>query len=164
MTETSLLIEETLLQQLDALAQQYDFARDQVVEWALRAFVADHALPDGSRDQRAIDQGDIFWVDLADSGIPHPHVVIQDDAINHSRVDTVVICALTSAQKRASLPGNVQLDAGEANLPKQSVVEVSKVSSIKKIRLGDYIGTLSAQRVQQILAGMRFVQTSYFAR
>lgn len=165
MTETSFLIEEVLLQHLDALARQLDLTRDQVIERALQAFVAIHAPPDSSRDQRVINQGDIFWVadlDSVESDIPHPYVVIQDDAINHSRVDTVVVCALTSAQKRASLPGNVLLDAGEANLPKQSVVEVSKVSSIKQTLLGDYIGSLSAQRVQQILAGMRFLQASFF--
>jgi mRNA interferase MazF len=53
---------------------------------------------------------------------------------------------------------------GEANLPKQSVVEVSKVSTVEKTQLGEYIGSLTEQRTYQILAGMRFLQRSFFTR
>lgn len=118
---------------------------------------------------RVINQGDIYWAqfdnaDGLEAGIPHPYVVVQDNLFNHSRVHTVIVCALTSNLKRAGLPGNVLLESGEANLPRQSVVEVSKVSSIDKAQLGDYIGTLSEARVNQILAGMRFLQTSFFPR
>lgn len=49
-----------------------------------------------------------------------------------------MVCALTSNIKRANTPGNVLLETGEANLPRQSVVEVSKVSTVDKIQLGEY--------------------------
>lgn len=116
----------------------------------------------------SINQGDVYWIQSADTDeselgrYPHPYVVIQDDVINHSRINTVVVCALTSNLKRANTPGNVFLDVGEANLPRQSVVEVSKVSTINKTQLGAYIGALSAERIKQILAGMRFLHKSYF--
>jgi mRNA interferase MazF len=110
-----------------------------------------------------IKRGDIFWASPdhqsgSEPGIAHPHVVIQDDAINNSRINTVVVCALTTNAKQFNSPGNVLLDAGEANLPKQSTVVVSQVSTVEKIKLGAYIGTLSEQRVAQILSGMRFLQ------
>ncbi|NTU75070.1 MAG: type II toxin-antitoxin system PemK/MazF family toxin [Anaerolineaceae bacterium] len=110
-----------------------------------------------------VNQGDVFWValeepDRSEPGITHPHVVIQDTVINHSRIQTVVVCALTTNLKRANSPGNVLLEAGEANLPKQSIVVVSQVSTVDKSQLGEYIGTLSEERVRQILAGMRFLQ------
>jgi len=113
-----------------------------------------------------INQGDIYWVELengdeGESGIPHPYVVVQENVFNHSRIHTVVVCALTSNLKRVSLPGNVLLEVGEGDLPRQSVVEVSKVSSIAKTQLGQYIGTLSQARVQQILAGIRFLQSTF---
>ena len=111
-----------------------------------------------------INQGDVYWVQLDESDIPHPHVVVQEDVFNHSRIHSVVVCALTTNMKRVSMPGNVLLDVGEANLPKQSVVEVSKVSAVEKAQLGEYVGSLSQQRVQQILAGMRFLQSSFFAK
>jgi len=113
-----------------------------------------------------INQGDIYWVQLeglsgSEQGIRHPHVVIQDNVFNHSRINTVVACALTSNLKRANTPGNVLLEVGEANLSRQSVVEVSKVSTVVKTQLGEYIGSLTERRINQILAGMRFLQLSF---
>jgi mRNA interferase MazF len=116
-----------------------------------------------------IHRGDVFWIAPDDSRGPapsyaHPHVVVQDDVFNHSRITTVVVCALTSNLHRASEPGNVLLDVGEANLPEHSVVVVSQISSVDKARLGERIGTLSDARVEQILAGLRFQQVSFFER
>ena len=116
-----------------------------------------------------IDRGDVFWIERDDSRGPapsyaHPHVVVQDDVFNHSRITTVVVCALTSNLHRANEPGNVLLDVGEGNLPEQSVVVVSQISSVDKARLGERIGSLSDARVEQILAGLRFQQVSFFAR
>lgn len=84
-----------------------------------------------------ISQGDVFWVDLgvpsgSELGFRRPHVVIQNNLFNQSRVSTVVICALTSNLKRASAPGNVQLFTGEANLPKPGVVNVSQLFTVDK--------------------------------
>lgn len=116
-----------------------------------------------------ISQGELFWLATAEEGgslpaVPHPYVVVQDDALNHSRLTTVVVCALTSNLKRATEPGNVLLDQDEGSLPKPSVVVVSQVSSVERAQLGERIGALSRQRVEQILAGMRFQQASFFSR
>jgi len=91
-------------------------------------------------------------------------VVVQEDVFNHSRVTTVIVCALTSNLRRATEPGNVLLDVGEGDLAHQSVVVVSQISSIDKARLGQRIGSLSEARVEQILAGLRFQQRSFFER
>jgi mRNA interferase MazF len=92
-----------------------------------------------------IKQGNIYWLHTTKSGElptgpPHPYVVIQDDVINRSRVHTVVVCALTSNRNRANEPGNVLLDVGEANLPRQSVVVVSQVETVDKTELGSISG------------------------
>jgi len=120
-------------------------------------------------NKREINQGDIYWVQLPDQsglepGYPHPHVVIQENVINHSRINTVVVCALTSNKKRANLPGNVLLETGEANLSRQSIVVVSRISTVDKTQLGEYIGTLTQERVNQILAGLKFLHLSFFDR
>src|SRR3954463_15748960 len=124
------------------------------------------AEPTDTRSAR-INRGDVFWIGPDDSRGPapsysHPHVVVQDDVFNHSRITTVVVCALTSNLRRANEPGNVLLEVGEGNLPEQSVVVVSQISSVDKARLGEWIGTLSDARVEQILAGLRFQQVSFF--
>jgi mRNA interferase MazF len=117
-------------------------------------------------DPARIDRGDLFWIEpsAADDVVtqPHPHVVVQDDVFNHSRISTVVVCALTTNLQRATEPGNVLLDLGEGNLPRQSVVVVSQISSVERARLGPRIGSLSPSRVEQILAGLRFQQASFF--
>lgn len=113
-----------------------------------------------------IAQGDVFWLPPdpargAVPGAPHPHVVIQDDLFNRSRIATVVVCALSTHPARAAEPGNVALEPGEGGLPRRSTVVVSQISCVYKARLGERIGALSPQRVEQILAGLRFVEAAF---
>lgn len=107
----------------------------------------------------SIRQGDVFWItpnetNGVESDHPHPHAVIQVNAQNK-----VTVCALTTNLKRAKDPGNVLLDEDEAGLSKQSVIVASKVSIVDTTQLGEFIGTLTEQRIQQVLAGIRFLQT-----
>lgn len=109
-----------------------------------------------------IEQGDVFWVDLGDPsgsgpGYRHPHVVIQNNLFNRSRINTVVVCVITSNLKRAQAPGNVLLKKGEADLPKPSVVNVSQIFTVDKSELVEKIGALSPQSVRQILDGIRLL-------
>ncbi len=109
-----------------------------------------------------INQGDVFWVDLGDPigsapAYQHPHVVIQNNLFNQSRISTLHVCALSSNVKRAHAPGNVLLDAKEAHLRKRSVVVVSQIFTIDKSQLGEHIGTLSRRRVRQILDGVKLL-------
>lgn len=109
-----------------------------------------------------INQGDIYWVDLgepsgSEPGYKHPHVVIQNNLFNRSQIQTVIVLALTSNLKRADAPGNILVEKGEANLPKQSVVNVSQVFTVDKSQLDEYIGTLSSKRVREILSGIKLV-------
>jgi mRNA interferase MazF len=109
-----------------------------------------------------INQGDIFWIELGEPsgsgpGYRHPHVVIQNNIFNRSRINTVVVCALTSNLQRAAAPGNVLLEPGEADLPKQSVVVVSQLFTVDKSQLSEHIGTLSKRRVRETLDGMKLL-------
>jgi mRNA interferase MazF len=106
-----------------------------------------------------VKQGDIFWISPNEenqiaSDFTHPHVIVRDDTPN-----TIIVCTLTTNLKRAKAPGNVLLEEGESNLPKQSVAVVSQVSTVSKSQLGEYIGTLSGERIHQVLAGIKFLQT-----
>jgi len=86
---------------------------------------------------------------------------VQEDVFNHSRISTVVVCALSSNLRKASEPGNVLLELREGGLERQSVVIASQISCLYKARLGAYIGALTQERVDQIVAGLRFVQRSF---
>ena len=109
-----------------------------------------------------VNQGDVFWVDLgllsgSEPSYCYPNVVIQNNVFNRSRIQTVVVCVLTSDVKRAKSPGNVLLDKDEANLPKQSVVNISQVFTMNKSDLVERIGSLSRRRVFEILEGIHLL-------
>ncbi len=109
-----------------------------------------------------INQGDIFWIDLdepdgSEPGYSHPNVIIQNNMFNQSGLNTTMVCTLTSNLKRADIPGNILLEPGEGNLPKQSVAVVSQIFTVDKRQLGEYIGTLSKRRVRQILEALQLL-------
>lgn len=111
-----------------------------------------------------IKRGSIYWVPVQDDTgkkreIIHPHVVIQDTIINQSRIDTIAVCGISTNMKLIKEPGNILLEKGEANLEKQSIIVVSQISTAKKDNLGEYIGTLSEERVNQLFAGMKFIHS-----
>ena len=109
-----------------------------------------------------INQGDIYWIELdepegSEPGYKHPHVIVQNNLFNSSKIKTVLVCPLTTNLKRASAPGNVRLDKEESGLPKESVVNVSQVFTVDKTQLDEYVGTLSSKRMTEILAGIKLV-------
>jgi mRNA interferase MazF len=109
-----------------------------------------------------IKQGDIYWIDLgepigSEPAYIRPYVVIQNDLLNSSQIRTVIVCALTSNLRRAKAIGNVLLELGEANLDRQSVVNVSQIFTVDKALLTEKIGKLSQERIRQILAGLAIV-------
>lgn len=109
-----------------------------------------------------IKQGDIYWIDFgiprgSELGYRHPHVVIQNNVFNASRLKTIVVCALTSNIKWAESPGNVLLKKGEGNLPKDSVVNITQIETVDKSFLAEKIGTLSPSRIKQIIDGIRLL-------
>lgn len=93
----------------------------------------------------------------SEPGYRHPHVVIQNNIFNESKINTVVVCALTSNIKRASAPGNVLLKKGEGNLPKDSAVNISQIITVNKSDLVEKIGSLSPSKVKQIIEGVKLL-------
>jgi len=109
-----------------------------------------------------IRQGDLFWVDLgepggSEPGFRHPYVVLQSNVFNESRLNTVVLCALTSNVRRAKAPGNVLLPKGEGNLPKDSVVNITQIITVDKSDLVEKMGSLSPTRINQIIEGVKLL-------
>lgn len=109
-----------------------------------------------------ISQGDVYWVELgrpsgSAPGYRHPHVVIQNNVFNRSRIGTVVVCSLTSNLALGAAPGNVTLRKGEAGLPKRSVINISQIFTVDKTDLVKRIGVLSSRRMLEVLAGVRLL-------
>jgi len=109
-----------------------------------------------------ISQGEIWWADLpapAGSGPAsrRPVVVVQGDALNRSRLATVVCVPLISNLKWADAPGNALLPARTTGLPKDSVANVSQVVTLDKALLTERAGKLSRAKLESLLAGLDVV-------
>ncbi len=109
-----------------------------------------------------IRNGSIYWVDFSPGKGSEPlgkrpGLVIQNDILNDSRLNTVIVVAITSTLKFGELPGNVILKKGEANLPKKCVVNATQLKSVDKISLREKIGSLSKKRMNEIYQGLRLI-------
>jgi mRNA interferase MazF len=110
----------------------------------------------------AVSQGDVWWAELAaprgsEPGYRRPVVVVQGDALNRSRIATVVCVALTSNLGWADAPGNVALGEPVTGLPKPSVANVSQVITLDRSDLAERAGHLPAAKLRLILAGVDVV-------
>jgi len=107
-------------------------------------------------------QGDVFWASLSpktgsEPAYKRPVVVVQRDSINRSKFRTVVVIPLTKQTKHVALPGNVLLPKGEANLPRPSLARGTHVMVVDRSRLIEKIGTLSQQRINEIVHSIIWV-------
>ena len=106
-----------------------------------------------------VSQGEIWWADLpapagSGPGFRRPVVVVQGDALNRSRIATVVCVPLTSNLKWALAPGNVHLPARLTGLPKESVANVSQIVSVDKDLLTARVGKLPRSKLELLLSGI----------
>ena len=106
-----------------------------------------------------IAQGDIWWADLGEprgsaAGYRRPVVVVQGDALNRSRVGTVVCVPLTSNLKWGRAPGNVLLSAAATRLPKDSVANVSLIVALDKRQLVERVGKIPRRQLEVVLSGI----------
>ena len=109
-----------------------------------------------------IRKGSIYWVDFSPGKGSEPigrrpGLVIQNDILNDSNLNTVIMLAITATMKFGELPGNVVLKKGEANVPKKCVINVTQIKSVDKKSIKEKIGTLSKQKVDEVHAGLKLV-------
>ena len=109
-----------------------------------------------------IAQGEIWWADLpaptgSGPGFRRPVAVVQGDALNRSRLATVVCIPLTSNLGWAEAPGNVLLTARVTGLPKDSVANSSQIVVLDKTDLTDQVGKLSRAKLELLLSGIDVV-------
>jgi mRNA interferase MazF len=83
--------------------------------------------------------------------------VVQCDALNRSRIGTVVCVPLTSNMKWAEAPGNVVLTAAMTGLPKSSVANVSLIVAMDKEQLAERVGKLARRQLELLFAGIDVV-------
>ena len=109
-----------------------------------------------------IPQGEMWWADLpatagSGPGLRRPVIVVQGDALNRSRLATVVCVPLTSNLRWADAPGNVLLTARTTGLSKDSVTNASQIVALDKTLLTERVGRISRAKIDLMLSGIDVV-------
>ena len=110
--------------------------------------------------EMVIHQGEVYWVSFSEGrGLEpwgrRPALILQHGRFNRSRLNTAVVVAITSNLRYATLPGNVRLWRGEANLPKPCVVNVTQIQTINRAYLREKIGTLPRDLLRRVWEGVQ---------
>ena len=106
-----------------------------------------------------ISQGEIWWADLpaptgSGPGFRRPVVVVQGDALNQSRIATVVCVPVTSNLRWSTAPGNLPLPSRLTGLAKDSVANVSQIIALDKELLTERTGKLPRAKLELLLSGL----------
>ena len=109
-----------------------------------------------------IRRGEIYWADLPDAlglrpAFRRPVLVVQDDLYNDTRLATVIVLGLTANPKLSEMRGNVFIRADESGLPKDSVANVTQLTTINKLELSERIGQLPEWILELVDNGLKLV-------
>jgi mRNA interferase MazF len=109
-----------------------------------------------------ISQGHVYWADLPDPtgsgpGFRRPVIVVQGDALNRSRIRTVVCIPLTSNLAWADAPGNVLLPAKATGLPRDSVANASQIITLDRDLITEEVGKVAKRQLELILTGIDII-------
>jgi mRNA interferase MazF len=107
-------------------------------------------------------RGEIWWVDLGipfgrEPGFIRPVLILQNNAYNESNLNTIIVAAITSNLLLAEAPGNILLVKKDTNLPKDSVLNVSQITTLDRERFTTCAGKLKAKQMESVEVGIRLV-------
>jgi mRNA interferase MazF len=107
-------------------------------------------------------RGEIWWADLptparSEPGYRRPILILQSDAFNRSRINTLIGVVISSNLRLAGASGNVVLPARESGLPKDSVANVSQIITVDKRFVTERSGQVSDTILGAVEDGVRLV-------
>ena len=109
-----------------------------------------------------VERGEVWWADLgepdgSEPGYRRPIIIVQSDAFNQSRINTVIGVVLTTNLRLIDAPGNVVVPSKAAGLPQDSVANVSQVITVDRDFLLERAGRVRGQLLKDIETGLRLV-------
>lgn len=109
-----------------------------------------------------VERGEVWWADLgepdgSEPGYRRPVLIVQADAFNRSRIDTIITVVLTSNQHLLDAPGNLLLRKKESGLPKDSVANVSQLATLDRLMLAERVGRVPKRLMSRVDDGLRLV-------
>lgn len=106
--------------------------------------------------------GEIWWVDFgipygSEPGFRRPAVVVQNDILNQSKLNTCVVVPLSTNTELKQYQGNVFIGSVESGLPKDSVSLGALITSVDRSRFDVKAGKLTSNKVEQIVTAVEWV-------
>ena len=108
-------------------------------------------------------RGDIWWANLdkprkSEPGYRRPVVIIQSDAFNKSKINTIIVAVISANLALAKAPGNILLGANKRiGLKRKSVINISQIITLDKSYLTGKAGSLNAIQEAELNEGLKLV-------
>lgn len=104
-------------------------------------------------------RGEIYWVHLDPSlgseiAKTRPALVISND-IGNELAERVIVAPISSSGTARVYPFEVLLEPADSGLPKASKVLLDQIRTVDKQRLGNRIGVVSGEHMQEVNAAIR---------
>ena len=104
-------------------------------------------------------RGDIYWANLdpvvgSEIAKTRPALIISND-IGNQYADRVIVAPISSSGLGKIYPFEVHLNQGEGGLSKESKILLDQIRTLDKSRLGQLIGALSAERIEEVNRAIR---------
>ncbi|GAC1608243.1 MAG: type II toxin-antitoxin system toxin endoribonuclease MazF6 [Mycobacteriales bacterium] len=84
-------------------------------------------------------------------------LIVQDDAVNASRIATTIVAVITSNTGLAAVGGNVFMPATGSGLKKDSVINLSQLLTVNKTDLDEPVGRIPDHLMAEVDLGLRLV-------
>ena len=109
-----------------------------------------------------VQRREVWWADLdeprgSEPGFRRPVLVVQSDAFNRSRLNTVLCVVLTSNTRLLDAPGNVLLPENKTGLSRDSVANVTQVVTLDEDYLSERTGRIPPKLMAHVDAGLKLV-------
>jgi mRNA interferase MazF len=109
-----------------------------------------------------VERGQVWTADLgepegSEPGYNRPVLIVQSDAFNRSRLQTVIAVVLSTNLRLVDAPGNVLIPAKASGLRKDSVANVSQVITVDREFLIELAGRVRGQFLKDVENGLRLI-------
>ncbi|VAW82140.1 hypothetical protein MNBD_GAMMA13-1566 [hydrothermal vent metagenome] len=109
-----------------------------------------------------VKKGEVWWASLeepqgSEPGFRCPVVIISSNDFNKSKIQTVIVAAITSNTRLADAPGNIKLTKKGSGLNRESVVNISQLLTLDKSFLSEKAGKLNTKQNQLLNYGLQLV-------
>ncbi len=104
-------------------------------------------------------RGEIYWVKLdpvigSEIAKTRPALIVSND-VGNQYADRVIVAPISSGNTEKIYPFEVLVPAGEAGLGKASKVLLDQIRTVDKQRLGNKIGALTGERMEEVNRAIR---------